>query len=87
MAVVNLDYCLAHYDFNWEKLRALKNRYGNEVNIHDPGYFGSVQISSLSEEKNAVGMAREFEIELLDDYLARELALQGNGKNPTTALR
>ena len=74
---INLDYCLAHYDFNWEKLRALKHTYGKEVDIHDPGYFGSVMITSLGET-SALDMAKELEIELLDDYLERELELRNS---------
>ncbi len=72
---VNLDCCMVHYDFNWEKLEALKKRYGSRVRIHDPGYFGSVLVSSEADEKSAVEMVREFEMELLDEYLGRELEM------------
>ncbi len=74
VADVNLDYCLAHLDYNREKLSELKARYGPDVSIHDPGYVGSVLITSLHEELSAVDMAKEFEIELLDDYIKRALA-------------
>ena len=73
VATVNLDCCLAHYDGNWDKLKALKAHYGPEVDIHDPGYVGSVLISSLVKDKTATEMAKEFEIELLDDYFSRSL--------------
>ena len=74
VGTVNLDCCMTHYDYNWEKLEALKRKYGVQVTILDPGYFGSVLISSETDEITATDMAKEFEIELLDDYLARELA-------------
>jgi len=74
VADVNLDCCLAHLDYNGEKLTALKAKYGPKVNIHDPGYVGSVLISSQTDELGALEMAKEFEIELLDDYFARALA-------------
>ena len=72
-ATVNLDCCLAHYDGNGDKFKALKAHYGPEVDIHDPGYVGSVLISSLTQKKSAIQMAKEFQIELLDDYFARSL--------------
>lgn len=73
-ATVNLDCCMAHLDENWEKLPALKARYGREVTIADPDLLGSVLITSESQERTALEMAREFEIELLDDYMARSSA-------------
>ena len=73
-ATVNLDYCLAHLDSNWEKLTALKAKYGPGVTITDPGYLGPVLITSETDAASAKAMAREFKIELLDDYLARALA-------------
>jgi predicted amidohydrolase len=70
---INLDYAIAHLDYNWEKLTALKSKYGKEVIVHDPSELGSVLITSETPEKTAVDMCKEFEIELLDDYFARAL--------------
>jgi len=81
VGTVNLDCCMTHYDYNWEKLDALKRKYGAQATILDPGYFGSVLISSESDEITATAMVKEFEIELLDDYLARELARQEDPAN------
>ncbi|NMB98171.1 MAG: carbon-nitrogen hydrolase family protein, partial [Clostridiaceae bacterium] len=36
---INLDYAIAHLDYNWEKLRSMKNKYGPGVTIHDPGHL------------------------------------------------
>ena len=74
VADVNLDYRLIHYDGHWEKLKLLKAHYGPMVHIHDPGLVGSVLITSFSDEKNAESMAREFDIELLDEYFERSMA-------------
>ena len=69
VSTVNLDYCIAHLDYNWAKLKALKNKYGEGVIISDPGEIGSVLITSETENITAKEMAKEFEITLLDDYL------------------
>ncbi len=71
VATINLDYCLAHLDYNWERLRKLKEKYGKEVTITDPGKMGSVLITSDHPNISALAMAKEFGIELLDDYLNR----------------
>ncbi|HOP10180.1 MAG TPA: carbon-nitrogen hydrolase family protein [Oscillospiraceae bacterium] len=70
-ATVNLDYKLAHMDFNMDKVRALKQKYGAKVKITDPGYLGSILITSETDECSAADMVVEFGIELLDDYFAR----------------
>jgi len=70
-AVVNLDYKLVHLDFNWEKLTKLKEKYGDAVVIHDPGKVGAVMLTSEHKDINAAQMAKEFDIELLDDYFNR----------------
>lgn len=71
VTTVNLDSCLAHLDFNWGRLKSLKAKYGPKVIITDPGYLGSVLISSR-DKNNSVGMmTSEFDIELLDDYFNR----------------
>lgn len=71
ISTVNLDCCFAHYDYNWKKLESLKKKYGAGVNIYDPGYWGSVLITSEIEELSAIEMASEFNIELLNDYFIR----------------
>jgi hypothetical protein len=65
---------LAHLDYNWSRLRALKNEYGPQVKITYPGFLGSVLIASEDDKTPVDDMIREFQIELLDDYMARALA-------------
>ena len=69
-----MDYCQAHLDYNCAKLTALKKKYGLGITITDPGYLGSVLITSQTDACSAKAMAKEFKIELLDDYFARALA-------------
>lgn len=71
VATVNLDAKLVHLDFNWRKLTQLKAKYGNQVEILDPGRLGAVLITSHHEQISALDMINEFEIELLDDYFER----------------
>ncbi|MFA6108060.1 MAG: carbon-nitrogen hydrolase family protein [Candidatus Latescibacterota bacterium] len=73
-ATVNLDCRVAHLDGNWERLSAMKERYGIEVSVFDPGFLGSVLVTSESPERTSGELVREFGIELLDDYFARSIA-------------
>ena len=73
VATVNLDCALVHLDYNWERLRKLKAKYGPKVKITDPGCLGAVLISSEHETISIDDMIKEFEIELLDDYFTRSL--------------
>lgn len=72
-ATINLDYCVAHIDYNWEKFKALKKKYGEGVKIYDPGLLGSVLITCEMEDKTMNELVKEFDIELLDDYFKRAL--------------
>jgi predicted amidohydrolase len=80
-ATINLDCAQAHLDGNWGKLDALKKKYGRDVTIYDPGKLGSVLITSESETVDVNEMVREFEIELLDDYLERVLEVHHDPAN------
>lgn len=68
---INLDCKLVHLDYNWEKLTALKEKYGTSVSITDPGKLASVLVTSKDSKTTASQMIKEFGIEQLDDYLNR----------------
>ena len=68
---INLDCALVHLDYNWAKLKAMKEKYGPAVTISDPGELASVLVTSENAEVTAAEMIREFGIELLDDYFNR----------------
>jgi predicted amidohydrolase len=80
-AAINLDCCVAHLDYNWDKLKKLKQKYGPKIRVTDPGFLGSVLLSSEAEEFTIKEMVKEFEIELLDDYMVRVLAHRNNPEN------
>ena len=71
VARINLDCELVHLDYNWEKLTALKEKYGTHVSISDPGELASVLITSNDSTTSVDRMTEEFGIEKLDDYLNR----------------
>jgi hypothetical protein len=80
IARINLDCKLVHLDYNWSRLTALKNKYGTTVKISDPGKLASVLITSENSKVTSEEMVREFEIEMLDDYLdrAREFRMKSS---------
>jgi len=84
-STVNLDYVVAHLDENWERLKAMRAKYGAKVQVFDPGYLGAVLVSSEADGISARDMAQEFELELLDDYFARSLAVQTQHRNESQA--
>jgi len=70
-AEINLDYVLAHIDYNWTKLQAMQEKYRSLVEVEVPRGLGCVMITSNSDRVSAYEMAKEFDIELLDDLFAR----------------
>jgi len=76
IARLNLDRCQAHLDGNWEKLSALKSKYGRTVSISDPGQLGSVLIASENPDISVSQMIREFNITLLDNFLEKSRAFR-----------
>ncbi|MBL4574682.1 MAG: carbon-nitrogen hydrolase family protein [Opitutaceae bacterium] len=73
-ATVNLDCKVVHLDYNWERLRKMKAKYGSKVSMMDPGDLGSVLISSETDEFTIEDMIKEFELEPWDDYYDRAMA-------------
>lgn len=86
-ARVNLDCQVAHLDYNREpnRLPALREKYGREVTVFDPGYLGSVLITSESRSRTAAQMTAEFGIELLDDFFSRSRNCRGEHLEPVEA--
>ena len=72
-ADVNLDYKVVHLDNNWDKLKKLKEKYGTQVKIHDPGYVGVVLVTSESDTVSVPQMLREFDIKDWHDYYKRSV--------------
>jgi predicted amidohydrolase len=80
-ATVNLDCSVVHLDHNRPRFRAMREKYKDKVKVVDPGYLGAVLISSETDEFTIKDMIEEFEIEELDDYMARSLAHRHDPKN------
>jgi hypothetical protein len=74
VATINLDCALVHLDENWQRLRAMKTRYGSAVSVTDPGQLGSVLIASTHRQHSIDDIIGEFEIERLDNYFTRSRA-------------
>ena len=70
---INLDYQVVHLDENWEKLDAVKAKYGRGVTISDPGYVGAVLLTSERDDVTSADMVKEFQIELWDEYYKRSV--------------
>ncbi|MBQ6999177.1 MAG: carbon-nitrogen hydrolase family protein [Clostridia bacterium] len=73
-ATVNLDYEICHIDFNWEKIKAAKNKYKDALTVYDPGFVGSVLLACNISDITISDILSEFEIISLDDYLECERA-------------
>lgn len=65
---INLDCDVVHYDYHHEALLAMKEKYGAAVTIYDPGYLGSVLISSESPDFTVGDLIAEYEMRPLDVY-------------------
>ena len=78
---VNLDCKVVHLDYNWDKIAAAKEKYGRGFTMKDPGQLGSVLLSSELEDVTIDEIIKEFEIETLDEYMARALAHRHNPDN------
>ena len=77
VADINLDYVVCHLDENrGAKFNALKKKYGKKVKIDIPSYLGPAIITSECEEKTAMDLVQEFDLELLDDYFERSRSVR-----------
>lgn len=65
---INLDYTLVHIDGNAPKYRAAKEKYGDRLQIHDPGHIGAVMLTYEDTDQTVMDIVREFDMVLLDDY-------------------
>lgn len=70
---INLDYAVCHLDFNVSKLDAAKEKYGSLLTIEDPGYLGAVLLAYEGDDKTVIDIVKEFDIELLDEYIERNI--------------
>lgn len=67
---INLDRVAVHLDHNVEALKRIKSELGPAVTIDDPGYLGSVLLTSNGATP-AREIAEAYGVELLADYMRR----------------
>lgn len=68
---VNMDYAMMHLDFNNTKIKKAKEKYGELLQVHNPGHLGSVMLTYEGTDKTIMDIVKEFDLELLDDYFNR----------------
>lgn len=81
-AAINPDCRVVHLDHHQEKLKKLKEKYGRDVTIFDPGRFGAVLVSSERADLGVDAMLRESAIEPRDDYLRRSAEIRRHALPP-----
>jgi hypothetical protein len=84
MASINLDRVMVHLDYNREKFAVIEKKYQDEVCINIPPNIGSALIYSQTERRTAMDIAREYGLELLDDYFKRASDANAKGRMPAT---
>jgi len=77
-ARINLDSRVVHIDYNADRVRRLKEKYGPLVRVETASPEAVYFLSSYHPEKSIGQMIAEFEVETLDAYLdrARSVRLQ-----------
>jgi predicted amidohydrolase len=75
---INLDSRVVHIDYNADRVRRLKEKYGTRVKVETASPEAVYFLTSLDPEKSIQAMIEEFQIETLDAYLdrARSVRLQ-----------
>lgn len=75
-ARINLDSQLIHIDFNVDRVRLMKEKYGPAVSVEVASPEAYYFISSLHPDRSIQDMIKEFEIETLDQYLDRSRSVR-----------
>ena len=73
-ATINLDYAIAHLDYNREKFTRLEKEFRGDIAVDIPANVGSALITNVTDRYVLSDVIRELGIELLDDYFARARA-------------
>jgi predicted amidohydrolase len=68
---INLDSQVVHIDYNVERVRRMKEKYGTQVRIDTASPEAVFLLSSLHPEKSIREMIEEFGVETRDDYFDR----------------
>lgn len=68
---INLDCFVGHLDYNYERLKALKKRYGPDAEIEIAQPEARFLLTCHRSDMGVWDWVREFELEPLDEYLTR----------------
>jgi predicted amidohydrolase len=68
---LNLDKKVFHLDFNNSQVPAIRDKYGPDVEIRQYHKEGCMTVESLRDGLTVQDLMREFDLELVPDYLAR----------------
>jgi hypothetical protein len=80
IATINLDRQMVHLDYNRDKFDDIRRQYREEVIVDVPPNIGPALIYSTTENRSAMDIVKEFELELLDDYMTRSLKANENNR-------
>lgn len=75
-AKINLDSQVVHIDYNADRVRRLKEKYGPLVKVETASPEAVYFLSSLHPEKSIQTMIEEFQVETLDAYLDRSRSVR-----------
>jgi predicted amidohydrolase len=81
-ARINLDSRVVHIDYNVDRVRRLKEKYGPAVKIETASPEAVYFLSSYHPERSIAEMISEFEVETLDAYLDRARSVRLNFLKP-----
>jgi predicted amidohydrolase len=70
-ARINLDSRVVHIDYNADRVRRLKEKYGTYVKVETASPEAVYFLTSLHPQKSIRAMIEEFQVETLDAYLDR----------------
>jgi len=70
-AVLDLDRTVFHWDFQADKVRAIRKRYGDKVRIETFGHEAWFVLERASQDVSVAEIAREFDLTTRREYLAR----------------
>ncbi len=75
-ARINLDSQIVHIDYNVDRVARLKEKYGPHVRIETASPEAVYFLSAIHPQRSIDDMIKEFEIEILDQYLDRSRAVR-----------
>ncbi len=84
---INLDRVLVKRSGNYGRFPLIEKKYQDEVTIDVPSYLGATLIYSNSDERSAMDIVKEFELELHDDFFARNIRQNEENRRLCTEMK